>query len=166
IAALILVAGLHGQAQATSLRGTVRDADTHAPIPGAFITLQILDPDSTFVNMVSGADGSYEALNIVSGDRLYVLCAAVQAYGGLSVTLDALDGNDLIYDLLLTKVPPPGPTPAPPDSGRMSGTVMAVGASPGSLTPLAGATVTVTSGGFQKVLHTDAAGHYAADLPL
>jgi len=166
IAALILVAGLQGQAHATSLRGTVRDADTHAPISGAFITLQILQPDSTSVNMVSGADGSYEAQNIVSGDSLYVLWAAAPGYGGLFVHLDALDGNDLIYDLLLTKVPPPGPNPAPPDSGKISGTVMAMSVAPGSLTPLAGATVTVTSGGFQVVLHTDGLGHYAADLPL
>jgi hypothetical protein len=61
--------------------------------------------------MVSGADGSYEAQNIVSGDRLYVLLAAAPGYGGLYVTLDALDGNDLIYDPLLTKLPPPGPSP-------------------------------------------------------
>jgi hypothetical protein len=166
IAALILVLGLQGEAQATSLRGTTRDAETHEPIQGAFITLQILDPDSISVNMVSGADGSYGAQDIVSGDRLYVLLAAAPGYSGLYVTLDALNGNDLVYDLLLTKLPPPGPDPAPPDSGRISGTVMALGASPGNLTPLAGATVTVTSGGFQIELHTDAVGHYAAELPL
>src|SRR5262245_32037500 len=166
IMALALIIGLSGEARATTLRGTVRDAETHAPIGGAWITVQVLDPDSLAIGGISESDGGYEIQNMVTGNQIYALMAAVPGYGGFYARLDALGEMDLTYDLFLSKEAPPNPNPDPPDSGSFAGTVLAATGSTGQLVPLSGAAVTLVSGGNQIGLHTDAAGRYAAAMPL
>lgn len=166
MATLALMMGLFGQAQGTSLKGTVRDAQTLEPLAGVFVTLQIVNPDSIYVPMVSGADGSYGAEGIATGNAVYVLMVAASGYTPLYARLDALGQTDVTYDAYLYKEPPPPPPgPPAPDSSLFSGSVLAQG-SAGSLVPVVGAAVDLQSGGTHVALHTDANGRYSTMLPL
>jgi len=166
IATLALIVGLSGQAQGTSLQGTVRDADTNQPISGVFLTLQISDPDSIQVPMVSAADGTYGASGFASGDAMYVLMVAGLGYTPVYARLDALGQTDMTYDVYLHKEAPPVPGPTPPDSSLFSGSVLAPAGAAGSLAPVAGALVTLSSGGTHVDLRTGFDGRYAAKLPF
>jgi hypothetical protein len=166
IVVFLLATALAGKAQATILTGTVRDAETSAPVAGAFVTLQIVNPDSISIPMISDAQGQFEALDVVTGNQIYVLMIAAQGYNPLYARLDALATQDISYEALLTHEPPPGPQPSPPDSGEFSGSVLTRGASQ-ALVPVSGASVVLTSGATQIEVHSDAQGRYAsALLPL
>ena len=58
VLALLLIAGVAGQAGAQVIHGRLRDVDTNAPIPGGTLTL-IGENGARLVSFVTGEDGDY-----------------------------------------------------------------------------------------------------------
>jgi len=154
-----------GSARATSLHGTVKDAETQAPIAGASLTLHILLPDSTAIPMSSDAAGTYGVDAIPSGNQIYVVVASAVGYLGYYVKLDALDGSDLLFDVTLVREPP-APPPPTEDSSTVRGIVMGSTGPSGGLSPVENARVSLTSGGAHSLLYTDGDGRYSTRVPI
>jgi len=145
-----------------SLQGTVRDANTLAPIAGVNVTVHVLFPDSLPFPTTSGNDGAYSIANIVSGNRLYTVVTHMSGYAMSYTRIDSLGSLDLTYDIYLTGegiTPPPGG----PDSSTVLGTIMTPTA--GTLTPIANAQVRLTSGSQQVDVTTSDDGKYTKTIP-
>ena len=151
-----------GSAQAGSVRGIVRDEGTLAPISGAVVTVLVAQPDSSALWAQTDAQGRYEILNIPSGYEHYVVNAAAAQHTWSYASFTDLGSTNLTYDILLPVAPSP-PPPGNPDSTFLSGTVLA--GSNGTLVPIAGASVFLSSGAGTFGLVTGATGRYSVMVP-
>src|SRR5262245_2578480 len=144
---------------AYTLQGRVLDQATLAPIPHADIYVYVIDPDSVQVPGASDDAGDYVLSGLPPANSIYVVTCLKSGYRSFYARVDQLAGGDVTYDILLglpDPEPPPGP---PPDSGSVSGQVLAPDGA-GALHPVAGAKLTLQSGGGSAVVFTDAQGAY------
>lgn len=124
-----------------SIKGRVYDASTP--------TLALVEANITIGenSVLTNASGYYEWLDLSSGT--YTLTASAPGYAGQSLQVDVSVGNTAIADFGLNQVA----------SGRIAGTVT----DSTTRDELAGATVRVRRGPFEKTSNTDLNGQYSIE---
>ncbi len=158
-AALTAVAG--------SLEGSVRDAVTLDPVVGADVTVHVVVPDSIPLPTETDSSGAYSITGIPPDNEVYAVVAAAPGYIYSYCRLDDLGSSDLVYDILLRPTPP-----APPggggggDSSIVGGTVLGRLGTAGTLIPLSGASISLTSAGRDLEVLTDGEGSYELLVPV
>jgi len=158
-AALTAVAG--------SLKGSVRDAVTLDPVVGADVTVHVVVPDSIPLPTETDSSGAYSITGIPPDNEVYAVVAAAPGYIYSYCRLDDLGSSDLVYDILLRPTPP-----APPgggeggDSSIVGGTVLGRLGTAGTLIPLSGASISLTSAGRDLEVLTDGEGSYELLAPV
>jgi hypothetical protein len=157
-AALTAVAG--------SLEGSVRDAVTLEPIVGANVTVHVVVPDSIPFPTETDSAGAYSITGIPPGNEVYAVIATAPGYVYSYSRLDDLGSSDLAYDILLQLKPPVPPGGGGGDSSGVSGRVLGRLGTAGTLTPLSGASVRLTSAGEDVNILTDADGAYELFVPV
>ncbi len=147
---------------ATTLTGTVVDAERSTPIAGATVSVDVLIPDSISFNTVSDTSGRYSLSAIPGGNAIYVIRCYRAGFAPYYMRYDALALGDRQVDILLDpqqEVPPGGGG----DSTDVSGIVLHETAG-GARNPVDLAIVTLKSDGDQLSSRTGADGKYSLRL--
>ncbi|MEW4224362.1 carboxypeptidase regulatory-like domain-containing protein [Rossellomorea marisflavi] len=129
-----------------SLAGTITNAQTGTPIPGANVQVRILDAGGSIIATVSSdTNGQYSVANLAPG--FYTVVASAPNFQTNSGTVQVLSNQRAIGDVALV-----------PNPGSIFGTITS---SIGS-TPIAGATVSIinSSGLLVTSVLTDQAGNF------
>jgi hypothetical protein len=147
-----------------SLQGTVRDALTLDPIEGVNVTVHVVSPDSLPFPTTTDHVGKYSIMEIVPGNKIYVVVTHMAGYTMSYTSIDNLGSLDLIYDIFLTGegIIPPG---SGTDSLTVIGTIMTPTAGTGPLIPIANAQVKLISGYQQFDVVTNPEGKYTTNIP-
>lgn len=151
---------LAAPALAHTLQGRVLEQASLTPIPDAEVFVHVIDPDSLQFSTTSDQAGNYVFAALPPGNSIYVVTCFKSGYQSSYARVDELATGDMTYDILLGQPdPPPQPGEPPPDSGSVSGLVMAPDEG-GTLHPVTGATVTLESAAGTAIAVTDALGAY------
>ncbi|MGB5873543.1 MAG: carboxypeptidase regulatory-like domain-containing protein [Bacteroidota bacterium] len=157
-AALTAVAG--------SLEGSVKDAVTLDPIVGADVTVHVVVPDSIPLPTETDSAGAYSVTGIPPNNEVYAVVAVAPGYIYSYARLDDLGSSDLVYDIRLQPKPPAPPGGGGGDSSIVGGTVLGRLGTAGTLTPLSGAAVRLTSAAENLNILTDGDGSYDVLVPV
>ena len=145
------------------LSGTVTDRVSGLPVAGTRVTVHVLLPDSIAFPTETDSAGRYAITGIVPGNEIYVIMAGKPMYKGYYLRYDDLGSGSHTVDIVLEpqEILPPGGGEG--DSSIVSGLVLArTGV---DLAPLAGAEVTLRSGGRTLLAVTDLEGEYRSVVP-
>lgn len=138
------------EAQTGAISGTVTDADSGAPIAGAFVRAQVSGVRGWNIDF-TGVDGAYTIDDLEPGT--YDVTVSRFGYALASETVDVVDGVTTTADFSLV----------PPAYGGITGTVT----DSGTGDPLDGAWVVVTAGWFHtRFDRTDEDGTYTLENVL
>jgi len=155
---------LNGASVAGLLTGNVLDASTSAPIPGAYVSVHILIPDSIGLYDTADVAGVYEIGNIPPGNEIYVVMAYAPGFKGYYFKFDKLGTGSFSFDVLLEPLSPPPPGGG--DSTGVSGTIYGHSGAVTSLVSVAGATVELSSAGKKFTTVTGPLGRYQLLVPI
>jgi hypothetical protein len=149
--------------QGGSLRGTVRDAQSSAPLVSVNVTVNVIIPDSIPYPTTTDADGKYQVTGIVPGNKIYEVVVRKGGYVWSIARIDSLGSLDLVYDFDLTPEPvvPPGV-----ETSTVFGSITTPSHADESLTPVSNARIKFASISQQYDVQSDTSGQYSMNVPL